>query len=390
MRCSIYSRITKIIIFGKFLKNEIDKKKIVTKNISYILLIALVFYSCTKKKEIALVFLDEYIVKDSLAIENSFIGGLSGIDYSNGFFYFVVDDSEKPRFLRAEIDIKQDKINSVNFKNVVYLNDTTTSFYNENILDLESIFIDKETEEVNFVSEGSILKGKKPSVFTTDSLGNFLRSYVLPNYFIPDTVPKLKHNGIFEGSSKGVNGKGFWVAMESPLIVDGDEPSFKKTSSPIRITYFDKKSKKAIKQFAYQLEHITKPSKGKINLNGLTSILEYKENHFFIIERTYQSGYGNYGNGIKIFDAYIDETTTNILEVESLKEKDFTSLRKRLIFDFEEVRDQLTKGIVDNIEGVTFGPKLANGNQSLILVSDDNFQLYGKQLNQIILLEIEK
>ena len=152
----------------------------------------------------------------------------------------------------------------------------------------------------------------------------------------------------------------------------------------------EKKSKKAIKQFAYQLEHITKPLKGKINLNGLTSILEYKENHFFIIERTYQSGYGNYGNGIKIFDAYIDETTTNILEVESLKETDFTSLRKRLIFDFEEVRGQLTKGIVDNIEGVTFGPKLANGNQSLILVSDDNFQLYGKQLNQIILLEIEK
>ncbi len=360
------------------------------KNISYILLIAFVFYSCNQKKEIALVFLDEYIVKDSLAIENSFVGGLSGIDYAKDFFYFVVDDSEKPRFLKAEIDIKQDKINSIKFKNVVYLNDTTTSFYNENILDLESIFIDKETEEVNFVSEGSIQKGKKPSVFTTDSLGNFVCSYELPNYFIPNTISKLKHNGVFEGSSKGVNEKGFWVAMESPLIVDGDEPGFKKTSSPVRITYFDKKSKKAIKQFAYQLEHITKPPKGKTNLNGLTCMLEYTANHFFIIERTYQSGYGNYGNGIKIFDAHIDEKTTNILEVESLREKDFTSLQKRLIFDFEDVRDKLTKGIVDNIEGVTFGPKLSNGNQSLILVSDDNFQLYGKQLNQIILLEIEK
>lgn len=359
------------------------------KNILCVFLILLVFYSCNQKKDIALIFLDEYVVKDSLAIENSFIGGLSGIDYSNGFFYFVVDDSNNPRFLKAEIDIKQNKINSVKFKNVVYLNDTATAFYNENILDLESIFIDKETKEVNFVSEGSIFKGKKPSVFATDSLGNFLHSYKLPNYFIPNTIPKLKHNGVFEGSSKGVNEKGFWVAMESPFIVDGDEPSFNKTSSPIRVTYFDKKSKKAIKQFAYQLEHITKPSKGEINLNGVTSILEYRENHFFIIERTYQSGYGNYGNSIKIFDAHIDETTTNILEVESLKETNFTSLKKRLIFDFEDVRDKLTKGIVDNIEGVTFGPKLANGNQSLILVSDDNFQLYGKQLNQIILLEIE-
>jgi hypothetical protein len=359
------------------------------KNILYVLLVFLFLYSCTKKKEVALVFLDEYVVKDSLEINNSFIGGLSGIDYSNGFFYFVVDDSRDPRFIKAKIDIQQNKIKSVNFKKVVCLNDTTSDFYNKNFLDLESIFIDNKTQEVNFVSEGSIYKGKSPSVFVTDSLGNFIHSYIIPDYFIPNAIAKLKHNGAFEGSSKGINGKGFWVAMESPLIVDGDEPVFKKTSSPIRITYFDKKSKKATKQFAYQLEHITKPSKGNINLNGLTSILEYKENHFFIIERTYQSGYGAYGNIIRIFEASVDETTTNVLDVQSLKETDFIPLKKRLVFNFEDVRSELTEGIVDNIEGITFGPKLANGNQSLVLVSDDNFQVYGKQLNQFVLLEIE-
>ncbi|ARV14732.1 esterase-like activity of phytase family protein [Polaribacter sp. SA4-12] len=358
------------------------------KNILYVLLVFFIFYSCTKKKEVELVFLDEYVVKDSLEINNSFIGGLSGIDYANGFFYFVVDDSKSPRFVKAKIDIQQNKIKSVDFKNVFYLNDTTTAFYNENFLDLESIFIDKETQEVNFVSEGSILKGKSPSVFATDSLGNFVCSYTIPDYFIPNKIVKLKHNGAFEGSSNSINGQGFWVAMESPLIVDGDEPTFKKASSPIRITYFDKESKKATKQFAYQLEHITKPSKGNINLNGLTSILEYKENHFFIIERTYQSGYGALGNIIRIFEATADETTTNVLDIESLKETVFTPLKKRLVFNFEDVRGELTEGIVDNIEGISFGPKLANGNESLVLVSDDNFQLYGKQLNQFILLEI--
>jgi hypothetical protein len=358
------------------------------KNILYVLLVFLILYSCTKKKEVELVFLDEYVVKDSLSIKDSFIGGLSGIDYANGFFYFVIDDSRKPRFVKAKIDIEENKIKSVDFKNVFYLNDTTSAFYNENFLDLESIFIDNETQEVNFVSEGSILKGKSPSVFTTDSLGNFGHKYIIPDYFIPNAIVKLKHNGAFEGSSNGVNGQGFWVAMESPLIVDGDEPTFKKTSSPIRITYFDKKSKKATKQFAYQLEHITKPSKGDINLNGLTAILEYKENHFFIIERTYQSGYEAYGSVIRVFDAFVDEKTTNVLDIQSLKETNFIPLKKRLVFDFEDVRSELTEGIVDNIEGITFGPKLANGNQSLVLVSDDNFQLYGKQLNQFVLLEI--
>ena len=359
------------------------------KNILYVLLVFLMFYACAKKKEVGLRFLDEYIVKDSLLVNNSYIGGLSGIDYSKGFYYFVIDDAKNPRFVKAKIDIQGNEMKSVDFMNVFYLNDTATTFYKDSFLDLESIFIDDETQEVNFVSEGFIRNKKSPLVFTTDSVGKFVYNYTIPDYFIPKADQNIKHNGVFEGSSKSINGKGFWVAMEAPLTSDGEEPAFKKTSSPVRITYFDKKTKKATKQFAYQLEYITKPSKGDINLNGLTSILEYKENHFFIIERTYQNGYGAYGNIIRIFDAYVDESTTNTLDIQSLKETAFIPLKKRLVLNFEDIKGELTEGIIDNIEGLTFGPKLTNGNQSLVLVADDNFQLYGKQLNQLILLEIE-
>ena len=359
------------------------------KNILYVLLVFLMFYACAKKKEVGLRFLDEYIVKDSLLVNNSYIGGLSGIDYSKGFYYFVIDDAKNPRFVKAKIDIQGNEMKSVDFMNVFYLNDTATTFYKDSFLDLESIFIDDETQEVNFVSEGFIRNKKSPLVFTTDSVGKFVYNYTIPDYFIPKADQNIKHNGVFEGSSKSINGKGFWVAMEAPLTSDGEEPAFKETSSPVRITYFDKKTKKATKQFAYQLEHITKPSKGDINLNGLTSILEYKENHFFIIERTYQNGYGAYGNIIRIFDAYVDESTTNTLDIQSLKETAFIPLKKRLVLNFEDIKGELTEGIIDNIEGLTFGPKLTNGNQSLVLVADDNFQLYGKQLNQLILLEIE-
>jgi hypothetical protein len=45
-------------------------------------------------------------------------------------------------------------------------------------------------------------------------------------------------------------------------------------------------------------------------------------------------------------------------------------------------------GIIDAIEGISFGPVLENGNQSLLFVSDDHFQIYGKQLNRFILFEI--
>lgn len=359
------------------------------KNKFILILLSLLIYSCTKKQDVSLKFLDEYILKDSVSFNNSIVGGLSGVDYSKGYYYFVVDDARNPRFLKAKINIQENKIQSIDFKKVVYLKDSTNPFYKNYVLDLESIFIDEDTQQVNFVSEGSIARRKSPSVFTTDSLGNFIHNYKIPDYFVPNAIVKLKHNGAFEGSSKSIDHKGFWVAMESPLIVDGDEPTFKKTSSPIRITYFDNQKKQATKQFAYQLDSISKPPKGDVNLNGLTAILEFKKDNFLIIERAYQSGYDVYGNTLRIFHASIDKNTTNILETESLKETKYTPLNKKLLLDFNDIKDQLTESIIDNIEGITFGPKLENGNQTLLLVSDDNFQAYGRQLNQFILLEIQ-
>jgi hypothetical protein len=41
---------------------------------------------------------------------------------------------------------------------------------------------------------------------------------------------------------------------------------------------------------------------------------------------------------------------------------------------------------IDNIEGITFGPKLANGKQSLLFVSDNNFS--EKQKTQVLLFEV--
>ena len=217
--------------------------------------------------------------------------------------------------------------------------------------------------------------------------GKFIEQLQLPKSF--SNIEAIKHNAVFEGLSQSVDNLGFWVAMESPLSFDGEHPTFEKQSSPIRITYFDKKLKVATKQFAYQLEKIPKPYKGNQNINGATAILELQKNHFLIVERSYQNNYGSKGNTIKIFEAFIDENTTDILEISSLKETVFLPLKKKLLFNFESIKDFLTDGIIDNLEGITLGPKLKNGNQSLILVADDNFQTFGKQLNQFILLEIK-
>ncbi|AUC84687.1 hypothetical protein CW731_05000 [Polaribacter sp. ALD11] len=354
-------------------------------NLIFLLLIVNL-YSCSTGKKNNLQFVSEFVLKDSVSLKGTIIGGLSGVDYSNGFYYFVIDDANNPRFVKAIINIDKRKITSINFKDVIFLNDSITNFYKENSLDLESIFVDEEKKQINFSTEGSIRRGSKPSIFTTDFSGNFITEYELPESL--QNLKNIKHNGVLEGSSKSIDKKGFWSIMEAPLKNDGVEPTFTKTQSPVRITYYNTETKRATKQFAYQLEQITKPSKGTVNLNGVTAILEYDKNKFFIIERTYQSGYGAYGNIVRVFDAEVTQETSNILNVKSLKETSYLPLKKRLLINFEDLKDKLTEGIIDNIEGVTFGPVLENGNQSLLLVSDDNFQVYGKQLNQFILLEI--
>jgi len=60
-----------------------------------------------------------------------------------------------------------------------------------------------------------------------------------------------------------------------------------------------------------------------------------------------------------------------------------------LVFDFKLVQNQLKENIIDNIEGMTFGPDLPNGNKTLLLVSDNNFSSLGRQISQIILMEVE-
>ena len=88
----------------------------------YILFIIIFFIvSCQKTKRLDLFFLDEYVLADSISFKNTIIGGLSGVDYSQGFYYFVVDDAEKPRFLKAKITIDNRKIKAFNFEDRPYL-----------------------------------------------------------------------------------------------------------------------------------------------------------------------------------------------------------------------------------------------------------------------------
>ncbi len=350
-----------------------------------VFLLFIFLIGCNKEKnKIKLKFIDEFVLEDSLYFQNTLVGGLSGIDYDGENFYLVVDDSTNPRIIKAKIQFKKDTISKIDFLKVIQVKDSST-FLKENALDLESILY-HENEEFHLVSEGLIKKGKKPSIFKVNAEGNFVSTFDIPE----NLKVKAKHNASFESSTKSIDKKGVWVAMEGVIKGDGEEPTFKKTNSPIRITLFNNSLKKATKQYVYMLDRVEKPKKGSVNLNGVTAILADKENSFFVLERAYQSGYGSYGNTVKLYKATIKETSTNTLNIESLESTTYIPMKKELLLNFNEIKSHLKNGIIDNIEGITYGPLLNNGNRSLLFVSDDNFQRYDKQMNQFIVLELEE
>jgi hypothetical protein len=60
----------------------------------------------------------------------------------------------------------------------------------------------------------------------------------------------------------------------------------------------------------------------------------------------------------------------------------FTPVSQREVFAFDDL------GIpIDNIEGMTFGPSLPDGRQTLVIVSDNNFN--PGQFTQFVVLAVE-
>lgn len=341
-----------------------------------------------KNNTVQLNFLDEYIIPAKQTVDNTKIGGLSGIDYKGGNYYFIVDVPSKARFYKSQITIENNKIDTVLFDKTIFIN-KKASFFSQHVLDPESIRATQNEENFIISSEGSISNNSDPSVFIVDSEGNFKSSYQIPDYFNASGKQKPRHNGVFEGVTHSFSKKGIWVATELPLVKDGPKPKLFPTKSYSRITYFDNKTQKATRQFAYKLDGISKIPWLYFAINGITEIVEYKKNRFLVLERAYSAGHGSHSNTVKIFEVNA-ENATNTLAFENLRKQKIIPAEKKLIFDFKSVEDQLTDGIVDNIEGMCFGPKLANGNQSLLLISDNNFNSFAKQLTQVILLELKE
>jgi hypothetical protein len=132
-----------------------------------------------------------------------------------------------------------------------------------------------------------------------------------------------------------------FTANEDALVEDGPLTTLA-AGSAIRVLKLDPATGKSGAQYAYQLPKIPldKAASGSFPPdNGLPELLAVSNSEFIAIERAFADGVGN-------------------------------TIR-------------LTR---DNIEGISWGPRLANGNRTLVLVADNNFA--DNQVTQFLAFEV--
>lgn len=345
----------------------------------------------SEEKDItSLQFVDEYVLPDGSIYAGTTVGGLSAIDYADGKWYMISDDAKTPiRFYTADIQFNENGFENVTINGVTELLNGSNLPFADGEVDPESIRV-TSGGSLLWSSEGNIKSGIDPFVRLASADGSYKSSISLSEKFkvSDDENRGPRHNGVIEGLSVAYDKVGYWASMELPLFQDGVEPIVEDTDSPVRIAYINASGAFG-KEFAYELDPIARKfDETAFTVNGVVEILEYDTDKFLVLERSFSTGYADGGNNVKIYDVDASKAT-DVSGMDSLKDADYIKATKKLLFDFESVRNQLTDGVVDNIEGITFGPELENGNRSLVLVADNNFSAFGPQLNQFILLEVK-
>ncbi|WP_442587125.1 esterase-like activity of phytase family protein [Pedobacter sp. AW31-3R] len=353
----------------------------------------------TLKTITGLKYVNQFVLPNDAQINGIKIGGLSGIDYDakNKEYYLICDDRshlEPARFYKATIDISATGINKVAVTAVVPLLQQDGSYYPEisrnatHTTDPEAMRMNWRTRQLTWTSEGdrnfkpldTVLIN--PTINVVDTTGKYVDLLPLPpNLKMQKTENGPRRNGVLEGLSFADDFRSLYVSLEEPRFEDGPQADLTQNNAQIRLYKFELKDNRNTAQYAYRLDPVPFPAQkegGAIN-NGIPDILWIGHNKLLVTERAFSTG--RTGANVKVFLADISGAENIIHKASLLNSPAKKLVSKKLILNMDDL------GIyIDNIEGATFGPLLANGHQSLIFVADNNYLPH--EQSQFLLFEV--
>ncbi|WP_414514299.1 esterase-like activity of phytase family protein [Nostoc sp. PCC 9305] len=335
-------------------------------------------------------FIGEATLPKSLIFQNTEVGGLSGITYNtkDNLYYAISDDrgqKSAARFYTLKIDfskgyLQKGGIIPVSVTTLLNENDQT---FRPGETDTEGIALTNKAT-VFISSEGNAEKLINPFIkeFSLSS-GREIVTLPIPNKFLPDKTSQkgIRNNLAFESLTITPDNKHLFTATENALIQDGvaAKPNI---GSPCRILQYNLLNNQPEKEFFYQ----TEPVAPFLNLigkfaSGLPDLLALdNQGHFLSLERSFTG----LGFAISLFQVSLEgaDDIHNIDSLLAVESNNIKPVKKKLLLDLRKL-----DVLLDNIEGLTLGPKLPDGQQSLILISDNNFN--SLQRTQILAFKIK-
>ncbi|HEY9833721.1 MAG TPA: esterase-like activity of phytase family protein [Stenomitos sp.] len=357
-------------------------------------------------RDLSLDFLSEYQLPKT-KFKDTPVGGLSAITYDRqrNKFYALSDDRSQlapARFYTLGLSVKRtDKgeigIDKVKVEDVTFITDDQGKTYAQGSIDPEGMSLSPRGT-VFISSEGVPSSGIAPFIREFDvKTGQQRSNLMLPERYLahkdtPDQNQEeqpprgIQDNLGFEaltlelGSLAGGNGDPFrlFTATESALWQDALPPKSEE-SARIRLMHYLIGPISRPMVVAEHLYLLDPTPAGAID-NGLTELVTVDMGgHFLTLERTY----GVLGANAKIYQMAMS-AATDTSTIETLKGdiSRIEPVKKKLLLDLSELGIYL-----DNLEAMTLGPRLPDGSQSLLLVSDDNFR--NAQITQFLLFRLK-
>jgi hypothetical protein len=328
-----------------------------------------------KGPPVELQFRGQAIVPTGTTFEGTTVGGLSSITYDaqRGVYYALSDDPSQfqpARFYTVEIDLSGGRLadGDVSFQDVTTLLAPGGAPYAPFSVDPEGLALTKDRELI-LTSEGFANSLIDPFVRRYSLGGEFLGSLPVPDDFLPVAggTRGVRQNLAFESAGVPKNGRFLFTATENALVQDGPAATIA-NGSPSRILRYNLRTGRLDRQWSYETDPVAEAPvpANAFSVNGLVELLPLNNEHLLAMERSFSVGAPGTGNTIKLYDVSLTG---------------HGPARKTLLLNLDDLGIPL-----DNVEGMTFGPRLPDGRRSVVLVSDNNFA--ASQFTQFLLFAL--
>ncbi|MEN0058376.1 MAG: esterase-like activity of phytase family protein [Bdellovibrio sp.] len=342
-------------------------------------------------------YVGETSIPTGQKFQKTVIGGLSGIAWKDKALYAVSDDKGKvgePRFYKFDLKIAQGKV-TLTPQKVFFITNLPAVGDKKPSLDAEGLIALKSGEFLISTEGNNNAKPREmPGVMRVSSTGKWLAELPVPAKFLPELTGQQKkgiqNNAAFEGLTSFDDERVLFVGTEGALQQD----IFSQRNENevwTRILKYEMKTDKnyqAVTEYAYRIEPFSKNEQGQEVFRGVSEILALSEKKLLVMER-----------GVRLSSAHLWTQTiglyvadlsgaTDVSAYESLLEKKFTGVTKTKILDFETDLTKYRPGkVVQNFEGLAWGPALPDGRRSLLVMSDNNFSK--KETTELLVFAVE-